>query len=486
MRKKTPFITALFLALLFCLLLIGHVDLARANFLPPPPELPHVYIRSDGSLEPSTLPIQRTGDTFLFHGDLYNVTLEVQRGSILIDGAGYTLQGNGTGLGIILNSTGSVTVQNLSVEKFRQAIVIEHSSGNRVTCNNISQNELALTLTNASSNQILGNQIFANGQAVLLYTSATHNTIAKNNITGNGAQGGIWSEFTSYTTTNDYNDIVENNITQNEGTGVLLRGSGHCRIEDNNITGNKYGVSLSGTSCAYNTIRGNRITGNNQSNIAIGGDPKFNTISLNTIADSSIGVDIFNSNNSEFYHNDFLNNIKQVNNGYVNGVNGGISIGPSFNVWDKLFEGNFWGDYNGTDLDHNGIGDEPYLIDSTNVDHYPLMAPATVANYTKPAPSPTPTATPKLSPSSSSATPISSSTQQPIATPANNPTSAFSTTALLTASTSPTMPPKTEMPLVPTEIAYFAMGAAVAIVLVTGWVLGKKMANRKLLVCVLS
>ena len=98
-------------------------NLASANFMPPPPELPHVYIRSDGNVEPQTLPIQRVGDSYIFNGNVFNFTLEVQRGNIVLDGAGYTLQGNGSGIGIILSTIGNVTVKNLEIHSFRTGIL---------------------------------------------------------------------------------------------------------------------------------------------------------------------------------------------------------------------------------------------------------------------------------------------------------------------------------------------------------------------------
>jgi predicted secreted protein len=38
--------------------------------------------------------------------------------------------------------------------------------------------------------------------------------------------------------------------------------------------------------------------------------------------------------------------------------------------------GNYWTEYNGTDKDHNGIGDEPMIINSENIDYCPLMQPS--------------------------------------------------------------------------------------------------------------
>jgi hypothetical protein len=43
------------------------------------------------------------------------------------------------------------------------------------------------------------------------------------------------------------------------------------------------------------------------------------------------------------------------------------------NVWDNGSEGNYWSNYNGTDLDNDGIGDTK--LPWEGVDNYPLMNP---------------------------------------------------------------------------------------------------------------
>jgi nitrous oxidase accessory protein NosD len=65
-----------------------------------------------------------------------------------------------------------------------------------------------------------------------------------------------------------------------------------------------------------------------------------------------------------FSINNFVNNNVQV-----------YSTSDSANIWDGGYPsgGNFWSDYNGTDANHDGIGDTPYIIDANNTDHYPLM-----------------------------------------------------------------------------------------------------------------
>jgi len=52
-------------------------------------------------------------------------------------------------------------------------------------------------------------------------------------------------------------------------------------------------------------------------------------------------------------------------------------------VWDDGYPsgGNYWSDYNGTDANHDGIGDTPYVIDANNADNYPLMTPYIIPEF---------------------------------------------------------------------------------------------------------
>jgi len=80
-------------------------------------------------------------------------------------------------------------------------------------------------------------------------------------------------------------------------------------------------------------------------------------------------------------HNSFNGNVRQL---------GGCLCEDSINVtepihtWDDGREGNYWSDYNGTDVNGDGIGDSAYVFDVQNEDRYPLMtspvAPPTVAS----------------------------------------------------------------------------------------------------------
>jgi peptide/nickel transport system substrate-binding protein len=131
------------------------------------------------------------------------------------------------------------------------------------------------------------------------------------------------------------------------GTGISLTGRKNVTIKNMNIKNYEYGIDLSSSS-NYNSISGNNITNN------------------------GCGIELDYSSNNRVFHNNFINNAQQV------------YSSNSVNVWDDGYPscGNYWSDYTGVDLysgpyqnetDRDGIGDTQYVIDSNNIDHYPLM-----------------------------------------------------------------------------------------------------------------
>ncbi|NWG11165.1 hypothetical protein HXY33_05385, partial [Candidatus Bathyarchaeota archaeon] len=69
------------------------------------------------------------------------------------------------------------------------------------------------------------------------------------------------------------------------------------------------------------------------------------------------------SSNNSIYHNNFINNSNQA-----------YSYN-SINKWDYGYPsgGNYWSGYIETDSNNDGIGQEEYVIDAGNTDHYPLL-----------------------------------------------------------------------------------------------------------------
>ena len=86
-----------------------------------------------------------------------------------------------------------------------------------------------------------------------------------------------------------------------------------------------------------------------------------NSISDNIILDNTCGIYIYSSRDNIIIHNSFIDNTQQTHNQ------------NSTNIWDNGCEGNYWSDYNGTDLNGDGIGDT--YLPWEGVDNYPLMNP---------------------------------------------------------------------------------------------------------------
>jgi parallel beta-helix repeat protein len=83
----------------------------------------------------------------------------------------------------------------------------------------------------------------------------------------------------------------------------------------------------------------------------------------NNIASNRCGINLSDCSDNRIFHNNFLENTEQA------------ASNSSANVWDDGYPsgGNYWSDYDGTDADHDGIGDTPYVIDVNNTDSCPLM-----------------------------------------------------------------------------------------------------------------
>jgi len=273
-----------------------------------------IYIMANGSVYPSTANITSIDNvTYTFTTNIYDKVV-VERDNIVVDGAGYILQGPGNGTGIRLLGISNVTIKNVEIKDFFNGISISYSSNITVHENNITNNWNGIELR-----------------------YSLNNTIYRNNVTIN--EYGIWLNASSN------NSIIGNNITNNDWDGIRIRMfSNNNTISGNNITKNQYGINLTHSS-NNNTISGNNITGN-----------------------SKYGIYLTGTSNNTIYHNNFVDNAVQVNN--YNSTNIWDNGYPS--------GGNYWSDYaerypNATEIDESGIWDTPYVIDENNQDNYPLV-----------------------------------------------------------------------------------------------------------------
>jgi parallel beta-helix repeat protein len=179
--------------------------------------------------------------------------------------------------------------------------------------------------------------------------------------------------------------ITNNDISNNYGDGVLLNYASNNQITRNNINANSgAGIRLSYSN--QNNVSGNYIT-RNQMGIYLILSADNNTIVENNIADQDTGISFHTSSNNLIYHNNIVNNTKQVYDVGWEGIGQpfpGTPL-PSENIWDNDYPtgGNYWSNYvneypEAKELDGSGIWETPYIIDENNQDRYPLMNPVSI------------------------------------------------------------------------------------------------------------
>jgi len=276
----------------------------------------------------------------------------------------------------------------------------------------------------------------------------------------------FWGQVYSDPIKIEANDVALSGFTiATEGGGIIVTGNG-ARIIDNiigmGITVTGYGTLIMGNDVPAILLRGFNQTiaqntfGGDYVRLSIGGicprlwieDSVDNLIAKNNISGGGLGIELRSStrnqivannivtaicvqiddffgtsglqtrlsDNNALYQNNFISNSTSIDQaGYRTGD---YSVN---NIWDDGKKGNYWSDYNGTDANVDGLGDAPYIIDSNNQDHYPLMIPIDISTvtvqlpeFTLPKPSPLPSASPSQPPTSSpSENPIQSPQPQP-------------------------------------------------------------------------
>ncbi len=162
------------------------------------------------------------------------------------------------------------------------------------------------------------------------------------------------------------NKIIGNEIHEIPGNGISIRSSIDNLIMQNSVSTQGIGLNLSG--CHFNNMYNNFFISTSSSECMKLWTSHNNTIERNTFhPDSGLEtISLHNSSNNSIWHNQL-----NLTGHYGPAVN--VDENSTNNVWDNGSEGNYWSNYNGTDLDNDGIGDTN--LPWEGVDNYPLMNP---------------------------------------------------------------------------------------------------------------
>lgn len=259
--------------------------------------------------------IQRNGNIYTLSGNLPG-ELIIERSNIVFDGKGFAVGNQNGGASnhqtIKLSNVNNVTLQDVVIKEYYTSLFLDHSSNNTIT------RAMGSSIRLVASN----NNVVSESSGGVSLESSSYNTVINCSVGGG-------FDFTK----SDYNSILYSNCTY-QGRSLYFQDSSSNLVFGNSFWGIAWWINMYG-GCSHNAIVGN--------DISMG--PRYY-------------VDSLTANNS-IYHNNFLN------------FAWNHTLTTPVNVWSSGMRGNYWADYNGTDANHDGVGDTPYVIDATNSDNYP-------------------------------------------------------------------------------------------------------------------
>lgn len=204
-----------------------------------------IRIRSDGSVDPASSPIQRNANTYVFTGDT-QAEVVVEKSNIVIDGAGHILMGsyNGSqtlwiigegpnqtptndtelwsiGIDTVASTVTGLTIKNLNIKNFSIGMylwtanntvtgnaitdgvvgILLSGNGNSITGNYIANNKNGVYFGsnqpgNVPSNVVISENCFAdNIQQLSGCVCVDYNTTEAKHTWDNGEKGNYWSDY---------------------------------------------------------------------------------------------------------------------------------------------------------------------------------------------------------------------------------------------------------------------------------------------------
>ena len=186
--------------------------------------------------------------------------------------------------------------------------------------------------------EVVNNQLSHHRDGI--YLEFVDQSLIKGNLSKNNMRYGMHFMFSNY-------DIYEDNTFEKNGAGVAVMFSKHIKMINNRFTENwggaSYGILLKEISDGL--------------------------VINNTFERNTIGIYAEGANRITVENNQFISNGKAVDikgNCIDNKIISNNFIGNTFEVLTNSrsnlnhFEGNYWGQYKGYDLDKDGIGDVPH------------------------------------------------------------------------------------------------------------------------------
>jgi parallel beta-helix repeat protein len=216
----------------------------------------HAYIRSNSNIDPPTLPIELSGNVYVFEDKISNYTIEIQKDNVMIDGNGFSLilsplnevwwePKTGSPFIQISNRNNTIIknirfINNFRITDFFTSIRVENSSNVIILQNTMNSGGLGLSMTSGTNCSIIGNEFTGNPNTVgFQIADSIFLNIKYNNISSHFHEAEIDNL--------KFSNISRNNITGNGGAGFLLTGNNfENQIFENNFVDNVFGLFYQG------------------------------------------------------------------------------------------------------------------------------------------------------------------------------------------------------------------------------------------------
>ncbi|MGM0580993.1 MAG: nitrous oxide reductase family maturation protein NosD [Bacteroidota bacterium] len=313
-------------------------------------------------------------DTIMVKAGVYNENLISIEKPLTIIGEEGAIVDSQEGDEIFIVQSDNVTIQNMTLKnigvsyiKDRAAIRLNRVQDVKILNNTLINTFFGIYLQKSNNCVVDGNKIIGGAEDESTAGNAIHiwqgKRIQVSNNEVSSHRDGIYFEFVdeSYIANNisrnnmryglhfmfSNNDLYENNRFQNNGSGVAVMFSKNIEMIDNEFLDNWGGASYG---LLLKEISDGSIENNN--------------FSRNTVGIYAEGANRLSIKNNLFHNNGKAMDIK--GNSLDNQIIKNDFVGNTFEVLTNSksnlnhFEGNYWSQYSGYDLNKDGIGDVPH------------------------------------------------------------------------------------------------------------------------------
>ncbi|WP_322569582.1 nitrous oxide reductase family maturation protein NosD [Rhodohalobacter sp.] len=330
-----------------------------------------------------------SGDTVFLEPKTYAVNELLIEKPVTIDGQnGAVLDIGSEGFGLIVMGE-NITLQNFEIKDSGfgfmddfAAILVEDSKNILIENLTLTNNFFAIFVAKSEKIEVSNNTIISNAERQTTSGNAVHIWYSKdvevhqNEITGH--RDGIYLEFVE-------GSMISGNIVYSN----IRYGLHFMYSDDCSYIGNEFRDNISGVAVMYTddvVMRHNRFIQNwgaNRYGLLLK-EINDSVVEYNIFEANSVGIYSEASNRVEIQSNEFYNNgtaLRIMANGVDNRIERNNFIGNVFEVSTNSrinpnhYEGNYWSQYEGYDLDRDGVGDvehRPVRLFSLFAERQPL------------------------------------------------------------------------------------------------------------------